>query len=88
MSRSSGDPGLVVSLVKPIEARLAAFTVQDGTRPTPLGAASAGSSDPAIAKALLAAPSSNTSRVHQDLVCADRGRNRNRGGPSFTRPPR
>jgi aminopeptidase N len=62
MSRSSGDPGLVVDLVKPIEAKLAAFTVQDGTRPTPLAAASAGSSDPAIAKALLAAPSSTASR--------------------------
>ena len=62
MSRNSGDPALVVDLVKPIEAKLATFVVQDGMRPTPLGAASAGSSDPAIAKALLAAPSSATSR--------------------------
>jgi len=62
MSRDSGDPGLVFSLVKPIEAKLAAFMVQDGMRPTPLAAAAAGSSDPAIAQAVLTAPSSTASR--------------------------
>ena len=62
MSRDSGDPALVIRLVKPIEAKIAAFMVQDGTRPTPLGAASAGSSDPQVAKDLLAAPTSNASR--------------------------
>ena len=62
MSRSSGDPALVFELVKPIEKQLAAHMVQDGMRPTPLAAAAAGSSDPAIAKAVLEAPSSTASR--------------------------
>ncbi len=62
MSRSSGDPALVFSLVKPIQAQLAAHMVQDGMRPTPLAAAAAGSSDPALAQEILSAPSSNASR--------------------------
>jgi aminopeptidase N len=62
MSRDSGNPGLVFDLVKPIEAKLAAFMVQDGNKPTPLAAAAAGSSDPAIAQAVLNAPSSAANR--------------------------
>jgi aminopeptidase N len=62
MSRDSGNPALVFDLVKPIEAKLAAFMVQDGMRPTPLCAAAAGSSDPAIAQAVLSAPSTATNR--------------------------
>jgi aminopeptidase N len=62
MSTTSGDPSLVFDLVKPIESKLAAFMVQDGMRPTPLDAAAAGSSDPAMAQAVLTAPSSQTNR--------------------------
>jgi len=62
MSRDSGNPALVFDLVKPIEAKLAAFMVADGSRPTPLAAAAAGSSDPALAKAVLAAPSTAANR--------------------------
>jgi hypothetical protein len=62
MSRDSGNPALVFDLVKPIEAKLAAFMVADGSRPTPLAAAAAGSSDPALAQAVLAAPSTAANR--------------------------
>jgi aminopeptidase N len=62
MSRESGNPALVFDLVKPIEAKLAAFMVADGSRPTPLAAAAAGSSDPALAQAVLTAPSTAANR--------------------------
>jgi aminopeptidase N len=60
-SEGSGHAALVYADVKPVEAKLAARAPEDGLGPTPLVAAASGASDPAIAKAVLAAPSSNSS---------------------------
>ncbi len=60
-SRGSEQPERVFALVKPMEARLAARMPADGLGPSPLAAAASGSSDPATAQAVLAAPSSNIS---------------------------
>ncbi len=60
-SRESEHPELVFSLVKPMQARLAARIPGGGLGPTPIVAAASGSSDPATARAVLAEPSSNAS---------------------------
>jgi aminopeptidase N len=61
MSRSSGDPELVVKLVVPVQEKLAKRLPPEGLGPTPLIAAAAGSSNPATAQMVLAAPSSQAS---------------------------
>lgn len=61
VSQESEQPELVFNLIKPIEAKVAARMPADGLGPTPLVAAAGGSSDPATAQAILAAPSSNSS---------------------------
>jgi aminopeptidase N len=60
-SRDSENAELVYRLVAPMEAKLAARMPQAGFGSTPLIAAADGSSDPATARAILAAPSSNAS---------------------------
>ena len=60
-SRQSEHPELVYTLVKPMQARLAARIPGDGLGPTPTVAAAAGSSDPATARAVLADPASQAS---------------------------
>ena len=61
-SRGSENAELVYRLVVPVEAKLLARMPAGGLGPTPLAAAASGSSDPATARALLAAPTSNASR--------------------------
>jgi aminopeptidase N len=61
-SHNSGAPDLVYQAALPQEAALSKRLPPDGLGPSVLVAAAAGSSNPQIARALLAAPSSNTSR--------------------------
>ena len=61
-SRGTENAELVYRLVVPMEAKLLARMPAGGLGPTPLAAAATGSSNPATAQALLAAPTSNASR--------------------------
>ena len=60
-SRQSEHPDLVIDLVRPIQAKIAARVPGDGAGPTPIAAAAAGASDLATAKAVLADPSNQQS---------------------------
>jgi aminopeptidase N len=60
-SSSSGNPDLLYKMVVPHEPEFAARMPADGLGPTVLVAAAAGSSNPATAKAILAAKSSQAS---------------------------
>jgi aminopeptidase N len=59
VSQASGKADLVYRLVVPAETKLSKRLPPDGLGPTVLIAAAAGSSNPATAKAVVAAPSSN-----------------------------
>jgi aminopeptidase N len=60
-SSASGEPDMLFKLVQPHEEELNKRLPPDGMSPSVLVAAAAGSSNPAIAKALLADPSSSAS---------------------------
>ena len=60
-SRESEQPGLVFKLVQPREKQIAARMPAGGLGPTVLAGAAVGSADPAMAKAVLDAPSTKES---------------------------
>ena len=79
-SSSSGNPEALYKMVAPHEAEFAQRMPKDGMGPTVLIAAAAGSSNPAMAKTILAAKSSQASIGSRDLGEPGGGRDQYGGG--------